>query len=430
MEKNWAGKSLSAVALLHAMMFHPSLHRGEKESRPIRTALLVVPVNTLANWENEFAKWTSELQNKLQVHNLSRTGTYSRTMMFEAWTKHGGVLLTSAGLFQRLVKLGGNDRCLLDPGPDVVILDEAHTMLNNKDKALFKALDVRTKRRICLTGSPFQNNLFEYFRMITYVRPGLLGNSEAEFRRNFQSPIIDGQASDAVQIVKDTADEKLEELKRRVEPYVHRKSAAFLRKDLPPMHQVVLHLRKTKLQNILYNEHNKFKNRSVGPDNFLRNYNMLRPINNHPGVVLTKKRKSPQEGNDDDKTKNRVNSQTKTSNVKIEPDEAKSMANPDFLKSMTAAGPNSGRSLCDAIELLSDAENDGDNESFEETQSNDWWGPVTEKGYDLGGVAHGNKTVILLHILAHASLLNEKVLLFTHCLRVRTKFNMLYCAIS
>jgi len=48
-------------------------------------------------------------------------------------------------------------------GPDILVCDEAH-MIKNRRADITQALkQVRTQRRIALTGSPLQNNLMEYY---------------------------------------------------------------------------------------------------------------------------------------------------------------------------------------------------------------------------------------------------------------------------
>lgn len=50
-----------------------------------------------------------------------------------------------------------------DPGPDILVCDEAHMIKNHKADITQALRQVRTHRRIALTGSPLQNNLQEYY---------------------------------------------------------------------------------------------------------------------------------------------------------------------------------------------------------------------------------------------------------------------------
>lgn len=49
------------------------------------------------------------------------------------------------------------------PGPDILVCDEAHMIKNHKADITQALRQVRTHRRIALTGSPLQNNLIEYY---------------------------------------------------------------------------------------------------------------------------------------------------------------------------------------------------------------------------------------------------------------------------
>jgi chromodomain-helicase-DNA-binding protein 7 len=131
-----------------------------QSSGKIRKVLLVVPVNTVANWEEEFEKWTKDMKQKCKVYNSSDGSKRNRERLVIKWSSNGGVFLVSDGLYRNLMNpqsmKSADVRKELE-NPDVIVLDESHTMLKNKDNVLFKLLaNVNTQRRICLTGTPFQ----------------------------------------------------------------------------------------------------------------------------------------------------------------------------------------------------------------------------------------------------------------------------------
>lgn len=53
------------------------------------------------------------------------------------------------------------EEALINPGPDLVICDEGHLLKNHKTNNFQKLSNIRTRRRIVLTGTPMQNNLKE-----------------------------------------------------------------------------------------------------------------------------------------------------------------------------------------------------------------------------------------------------------------------------
>ena len=121
----------------------------------MRTALLVVPVNTEASWQSEFKKWTNGLKPSMLVWLLSDLRPEARSNAIDQWISRGGVFIVSKDSFARTAKA----KPVLLSKADVVVVDEAHLALSNRSNVLYKALEcIETKRRILLTGSPFQNN--------------------------------------------------------------------------------------------------------------------------------------------------------------------------------------------------------------------------------------------------------------------------------
>lgn len=69
-----------------------------------------------------------------------------------------------------------------------VICDEGHLIKNEKSLLNQAVNQIKTKKRIILTGTPIQNNLFEYFSMLHFVHPEALGDKH-KFIENYEGPI-------------------------------------------------------------------------------------------------------------------------------------------------------------------------------------------------------------------------------------------------
>jgi hypothetical protein len=172
------GKSFQAVCLLHTLLTHPALIANSGR-RVIRTALLITPVNTLANWETEFQKWVGASSGRsipgIRLYYLN--DKKSKVKLVKEWYNNGGILCVSTEKYAMACKdyLGvdernpnskkANSKKVTTPveddaflkkallGPDIVVLDEVHTMLKSNSTNIYKVLcGLRSRLRLGLTG--------------------------------------------------------------------------------------------------------------------------------------------------------------------------------------------------------------------------------------------------------------------------------------
>lgn len=80
----------------------------------------------------------------------------------------------------------------------MVIIDEGHCLKNIASDLNQTTSQIRTFRRVILTGTPMQNNLDEYFTMVSFVKPYILGDKK-EFNNQFANPINNGQYADSTE---------------------------------------------------------------------------------------------------------------------------------------------------------------------------------------------------------------------------------------
>ncbi|XP_019621595.1 PREDICTED: transcriptional regulator ATRX-like [Branchiostoma belcheri] len=259
------GKTLQVVTLVHTVIMSDALP-------DIKTCLVVCPINTVLNWKKEFEMWLDE-EDQLDVWELaSITSNQTRKYTLEAWQREGGVMLMGYDMFRNL-STGKRIKSkkmresfhttLVEPGPDIVVCDEGH-ILKNEATAISKAMnDIKTKRRIVLTGTPLQNNLTEYHCMVNFVKPNLLGTKK-EFCNRFANPISNGQASDSTQYDVKLMKRRAHILHQLLAGCVQRRDYSALTKFLSPKAEYVIKVRLGPLQIQLY-EH--FLNNATRAEN-------------------------------------------------------------------------------------------------------------------------------------------------------------------
>jgi SNF2 family DNA or RNA helicase len=270
---------------------------GGLNKRLIYRILVLSPVNALMNWEKEFRKWTpKELLPMMNVKaitaNMSSNKNANVLNHLRNWYKEGGVIIFGYELFRMLtddskkhsskVKFAEQRKYLLNPGPDIVVADEAHIIKNDKSKISEIISQIRTKRRIALTGTPLQNHLEEYWCMVEWVKERYL-YSKKEYAKLFIRPIKLGEAKDAPSQAVQQMKKRSHALHQRLTSIVHRIDQSELVKCINKR-EFIIGIRLTKFQRYLYKLFlSKIQERKKS---LFRSYQTLMRVWNHPLCVV------------------------------------------------------------------------------------------------------------------------------------------------
>ncbi|XP_059188320.1 helicase ARIP4-like isoform X2 [Centropristis striata] len=319
------GKTLQVISFIDVLFRHTKAH----------TVLAIVPVNTLQNWLSEFNMWVPPPEAlppdtdpglvtarafKVHILNDEHKNTTTRAKVVEDWARDGGVLLMGYEMYRLLSLkksfvsgrkkkskktsgpvvidldeedrqqelLKGIERALARPGPDVVICDEGHRIKNCHASTSQALKNIRTRRRVVLTGYPLQNNLIEYWCMVDFVRPDFLGTRQ-EFSNMFERPILNGQCVDSTPQDVQLMRYRSHVLHSLLEGFVQRRGHDVLKDQLPSKEEHVILVRLSPLQRALYTEFmNRFREAgntgwlSLNP---LKAFCVCCKIWNHPDVL-------------------------------------------------------------------------------------------------------------------------------------------------
>ncbi len=104
----------------------------------------------------------------------------------------------------------------------LLVLDEAQSIKNERTLAHRAIKSLEVEHRLCLTGTPVENNLGELWALFDFLNPGLLGDA-LSFRRWYRQPIE--QQRDG---------ERLAALRALLAPFMIRRIKRDVAKELPP----------------------------------------------------------------------------------------------------------------------------------------------------------------------------------------------------
>jgi hypothetical protein len=202
-------------------------------------ALVVCPTTLIYNWENEIRKFTPTLE--YHIHHGPQ-----RLRNAEELGKHH-VIITTYGTLRSDIKT------FLQIPLDYVVLDESQAIKNPTSKVTKAASLLNAKHRLCMSGTPLQNNTFDIFAQMNFLNPGMLGSMEF-FRQEFAIPID-----------KFGEKEQKEHLKKLLYPFILRRTKEQVAKDLPDKTETILFCEMEDEQRKIYDAYrNDFRAKILG----------------------------------------------------------------------------------------------------------------------------------------------------------------------
>ena len=223
------GKTIQALTMLdHYKKINESL-----------LAVVVCPTTLIYNWQNEIKKFTPTLT--AHIHHGS---TRSRNI---EELKNANIIITTYGTLRSDIQL------LLKLKFDYVVLDESQAIKNPSSKVTKAASLLHATNKVCMSGTPLQNNTFDIFAQMNFLNPGLLGTMEF-FRNEFATPID-----------KFGDQEPKEHLRKLLYPFILRRTKEQVAKDLPEKTEQILFCEMEKEQRKIYDAYrNSYREKIMG----------------------------------------------------------------------------------------------------------------------------------------------------------------------
>jgi DNA repair and recombination protein RAD54B len=232
------GKTLQTIALLWTLLKQNPVY---EDPPVIKKALVVCPATLVSNWRREFRKWLGLERIGVFVVDGAKTRLSDFTM-----GKAYSVMIVG---YEKLRSI--QEDLKKGPGIDIIIADEGHRLKTAQNKSALAIKSLNTRRRIILSGTPIQNDLSEFYVMVDFVNPGLLGKYSA-FRKEFENPIIKSRQPGASEKDVEKGEAQSAELASLTALFILRRTISLLAKYLPPKTEFVLFCRPTKVQAAVY----------------------------------------------------------------------------------------------------------------------------------------------------------------------------------
>lgn len=258
------GKTLQAITYMASLV-----EKNEFEQTPF---LVICPTSLLYNWQDEVDNYAPSLRCR-----LIKGTPEERKAAIEDSTPCD-LFITSYPLLRRDLEYYKTREF------HTVFIDEAQFIKNALTGNARSVKELHAKARFALTGTPIENSLSELWSIFDFVLPGYLFHY-SRFAKRFERPASKGDQ------------EVLQQLNRRVKPFLMRRMKKDVLKELPDKIETKLVTELTEEQRLLYLSYAKEARNEINNEiervgleksrmQILAALTRLRQICSHPGMFL------------------------------------------------------------------------------------------------------------------------------------------------
>jgi superfamily II DNA or RNA helicase len=179
----------------------------KEQGRLTAPCLIITPTSVLFNWAKEIEKFTPSLS-YIVINGAKRQEHFEQLDQYDIVITSYPLVLKDSEVHQQHVYY-------------YLILDEAHYIKNPKTKLYQAMLTLKAEHKLCMTGTPMENHLGEFWAQFNFLLPGFLAGYQ-QFSRLFKTPIE-----------KHNDHERKVMLNQRIKPFILRRTKELIAKELP-----------------------------------------------------------------------------------------------------------------------------------------------------------------------------------------------------
>jgi superfamily II DNA or RNA helicase len=256
------GKTIQALALM--------CHVRETGLSPL-PFLVVAPTSVVGNWAAECHRFAPGLE----VAAISETRARRGKSLREA-AAGADLVVTSYTLFRleyeeyAAVQWAG------------LVLDEAQFVKNHKSQAYRCAKRLPVPFTLAITGTPMENTLMDLWSLLSLTAPGLFADAK-RFEQYYRVPIE-----------RDRNPDRLAQLRRRIRPFLLRRTKEAVAAELPPKQEQVVEIDLNPRHRRVYQRHLQRERQKVlglltdlqaNRFEILKSLTLLRQASLDPGLI-------------------------------------------------------------------------------------------------------------------------------------------------